>query len=100
MKLKKFLMTYNFRYYDENQDSEDLKDGTYTIRIKPYINNKYIGMHDNHIEFGVYDWTLDSTKRKTIELCLSQQLLNSKVTEIRFNPDIQLVEVFVDIKDK
>lgn len=71
--LEKFLMTFNFRYMDDNENYN-----TETIRIYPDENNLMF-----YIEFGIYDWDSDADKLKAIKKYLSvNNLLNMYIGSI------------------
>ena len=71
--LERFLMTFNFRYMDDNENYN-----TETIRIYPDEENPIF-----YFEFGMYDWISDEEKLKAIRKYLSvNNLLNKYVNNI------------------
>ena len=90
MTLYDFLMIYNFR--DGSKDTSKLDDNTQIIRIYP-DDSKLISQ--DWIEFGVYDFSEDEIKAKTINIFLNSKILKKEVTSFRLNYDVDVVEVYL-----
>lgn len=84
MKLKEFLDIYNFRDFRPDVKSENGKFDTVVIRV--YLNNE-LSNHD-YVEFGVYDFCENEYKQKLYEKFINKEILNSKVSSMYFDYDL------------
>ena len=62
---KQFMLTYNFRYYNANGQSDKEKEDTTIIRINyPWSDKSYYA--DTWFEFGIDDFSGNSSKLQRI----------------------------------
>lgn len=85
-----FLRTYNFRYYDSNAPSENLKHNSTTIRI-------YFGEScDDWFELGMYDYGSDVSMEGSIKTTINPQLLSRKVINFYVEDYLQILCVHLE----
>lgn len=92
---KQFVYTINIRNCYTNQSQKECEDN-YIIRIyycENYSNREYI-------DIGWYDYTNKDTTWKILENSLNQKILNSVVTDFRYDKDYGCIEVYVSDKNE
>lgn len=98
MKLRDMLMLYNFRYYREDlyKDWESKAYDTQVIRI--YLKDD-ITRNNKYIEFGVYDFSEDDYKLDIIENSLNEKILDTKVSCIYYDDQIEIFCIMLEPLD-
>lgn len=90
---KQFMLTYNFKQYNENCKFEKNTYNTSIIRIN-YANKNNIYEYD-WFEFGVYDFSGDCRKLEQLKEIFSEKILNMFVSSFGYNEDIEVFEIFL-----
>lgn len=91
---KQFIYTINIRELYKSENDESLQGNT-TIRI--YHNN--IKSKD-YVEIGWYDYHNKDTSWELLKEVLNEQILDSIVTDFRYNEDYSCFEVYVSSKEE
>lgn len=89
---KQFMLTYNFRQYNEECRSERDKYNTSIIRIN-YVNEKDFYADYNWFEFGMYDFSSGDLKLKQLKEIFSEKILNMYVSGFVYNEDLEVFEI-------
>lgn len=90
---KQFMLTYNFRQYNNECRFENDKYNTDTIRIK-YKKDNSVFDYD-WFEFGIYDFGGNYKKLEQIKEIFSEKILNMYVDGFSYNEDLGVFEVYL-----
>lgn len=82
---KQFIYTINIRYCHNDLDDN------YMIRLYYGTEHK----KDNYIEIGWYDFFNKDTIWNILENSLNKKILDSIVTDFRYNEDYGCIEVYI-----
>ena len=99
MRLIDILMKYNFRNYrvDISNDYEYKRNDTYTMRI--YLDDN-INNDSNYVEFGMYDFSSDESKKKKIKKFINEDMLQREVQCIYQDYELNIFCIMLKEEEK
>lgn len=90
---KQFLLTYDFRYYNENGLGDSEQEDTTIVRINYPTDDQE---EDRHwFEFGMYDYEPNCYKKQHFEEIFSNNILNMYVSYFKHNDRLNILEVYL-----
>ena len=92
---KQFMLTYNFRQYNGECESERNKYNTSIIRIN-YDDGECTSLY-KWFEFGMYDFGCNPSKLELLEIIFSDTILNSYVSDFGYNEELEVFEISLNI---
>ena len=90
---RQFMITYNFRQYNDNGETENDKMDCSTIRIN-YPTNEEETCH-HWFEFGMYDYECDLERIKHFETIFSEHHLNMYISSIYHKNELNMLEIYL-----
>lgn len=90
---KQFMLTYNFRQYNNDCLCEKDRYNTSIIRIN-YKNENTVFDYD-WFEFGIYDFGGDCKKLEQIKHIFGANILNAYVSSFGYNEDLEVFEIYL-----